>query len=113
MKTTTKPKRRLLPSTLVKRVWCQYWLGKLADGTPCPGTEPKAVQFCLLGAIQRALPAKLDEFRVASKVILNGIEPAEWNNRLERTQAEVIQFLKKLEATPEFKAAWKAAKQIK
>lgn len=73
----------------IARGWCQHDFARKADGTPTDGLDPEAVTWCAYGAahddqrVERVLESALNEF--AGTYLL-----ATWNDKSDRTQADVL-----------------------
>ena len=105
--------------SLIERGWCQCRYGEDADGNMVPAESNSAVRWCATGAIERvamrrsratgegyyrlwevltkALDAHLGEFRTC------------WNDRYDRTQAEVVSAFRNAAAklrTPVISDTW-------
>lgn len=85
---------------LIKKGWTQQWWAEDRKGNIVTPDDPAAVKFCLRGAIRRvhdageeaALAAivRANHIPKATSPALYGGAAAEWNDRTNRTQAEVL-----------------------
>jgi hypothetical protein len=82
--------------------WCQGDIAKDAEGNRVPfATDPKACQWCLIGAICHvAKHAPDDEIAKVGAAISDDeyLTIAGWNDAPERTQTEVVAVLRKAAA---------------
>jgi hypothetical protein len=89
------------PSDYLKRGWCQLASARDADGTPCFPGDPDAVAWCLSGAIREAILAENlpwdSEYIDWVKAFVGGREPSYYNDKSERTQAEVVALAEEVE----------------
>lgn len=81
--------------------WTQEVPARDRFGVPCGANSPNAVQFCVLGALDRSLLSPwrdgCNDILRAEKLLFRvvGSHVAFWNDRHVRTQAEVVAALRK------------------
>lgn len=101
---TTVVEVRRRAARLVERGWCQLSYARDRHGTPVGVNSAEAASWCLLGALDEAVPVpwtKADVARIetAAAQIAGEIgvcvkELDYWNDRPGRTQAQVVQALR-------------------
>lgn len=85
----SKPKRpKILPSTLLKRGWCQGSFAKDVHGRACNEFDDDASSFCLLGASYKARTPY--GWRDAVRKVIRTINISRWNDSPRRKKSEVI-----------------------
>lgn len=104
-KTTTQMKAW----ELVRKGWCQGVFAMDADNNKVLSTDPFAVKWCILGAIFRCYPGCHSGTGMATAKVLEvlGVLQREnrcfidslsiWNDHPHRTQAEVVELLRRLD----------------
>ena len=77
--------------------WCKNYLGMTPDGLGVRECHPKAVSFCLIGAIFKAYHC--NSVYVVDRVRnhLGTSSVAKWNNEPERTFAQVRALIEELD----------------
>ena len=89
------------PSELLKKGWCQNHVAINSANEVCEPDAPNAVAWCYLGAFRAIYGCKTDSydewFRVGRRVC-NGDDPHDFNDAMNRTQAEVVALAEKVEA---------------
>lgn len=83
--------------------WTQGWSARTALGRPCHTKDPEAACFCMVGAVAKAGGAET-YISKAWRFISDHFPgkdpgtPVKWNDKRQRTQAEVVAKLRKLSA---------------
>jgi hypothetical protein len=83
------------------RAWCQKAEAYTAEGLPCYGHDPRAVTWCITGALLKVFPGLKDRVAASMKLLIaisytrHEIEHIEeWNDAKDRTWAEIESVLK-------------------
>jgi hypothetical protein len=77
--------------------WTQGVVARQADGTPCRAHDPRAVAFCVSGAVQRVYYRPGEWIHGAFTTLLHAIgggRPGDWNDDPQRTWQEAYELLK-------------------
>lgn len=81
--------------------WCKYVFSKDIKGNEVLNPEsPKAVQWCILGAIGKCYHLGTPELKTILDKVENALgtrEIGKWNNAPERTHKEVLDLVTKLD----------------
>jgi hypothetical protein len=79
--------------------WCQGAIARDAAGKSSETWNPRAVAWCVLGAVRKVYPQGLAEFqRLAKTLAARGFDSvSEWNDAPERTHAEVLALLEEVQ----------------
>jgi hypothetical protein len=85
------------PSELLSQpdTWCQGCFAKTIDGSHVSSINPEAVQWCLIGALNRCIPTAAKRESALSKLKHKARRKrmADWNDKPSRRQAEVVALL--------------------
>ena len=79
--------------------WTQNEMARDAKGESCDPNHPDAVAFCLSGACQVAYPNRSERIKIREKIgiAIGGERATRWNDHPDRTHAEVVALLRKLD----------------
>jgi hypothetical protein len=75
--------------------WTKGVYARSRDGASCPAGSDEAVAWCLDGAMDRCHPNDWIEARRKLRELLPDIASFHWNDKPERTHAEVLALVQK------------------
>ena len=92
----------MLASEYVARGWCQGADARDKDEYSISVRDPSAVKWCLVGAIYASneppYGGRLANILEICRKLTGGLRPTIWNDKPERTQAQVVELLQEAEA---------------
>lgn len=78
--------------------WTKGEEARDSDGMPCLSEFSKACSWCILGALRKCYRSMLVELDITRRIKLEvGMSVPVWNDAPERTHAEVLEILKRLD----------------
>ena len=90
-------KGKLKAWQLVKKGWCQGYYACTKDGVMCEYNDPRAVKWCIMGALDKVYPSSSGEAVHKIEKALGGKSLPLWNDAKGRTQAQVVHVLRRLD----------------
>jgi hypothetical protein len=95
--TTTSEVLTAARNLLKRKGWCKGHLARAANGRIVSVDSPKAVAWCMIGAIRRVTVASVEQYGFADLLLQRviGMPVPVWNDDPHRTKEEVIEAFDK------------------